>query len=240
MATLASDLVARVRLRCDIVNSQYCTDAEILNYINVGLGELHDLLTCTADDRVMKSSQATITGADPQTDSNYFALPSDFQSPRGVDLLVGGVWATLSPFQHPERNRFNYPILATPYSWIMAYYKITDSRCYVIPASFANNTFRLWYVPRYSDLGLSDPLPDYMAQNAWSEFAVCDASAKILQKQDLDATLFLQQKESQKQRILNAAISRDQGPPKRMMDTRSLSSSNGWGWWGGGGNGGGW
>ncbi|MCP4243132.1 MAG: hypothetical protein GY772_21470, partial [bacterium] len=39
-----ADLIVRCRQRADMLNTQFCTDAEITSYLTESLGELYDLI----------------------------------------------------------------------------------------------------------------------------------------------------------------------------------------------------
>ena len=158
-------------------------------------------------------------------------MPDAFLKSRGVDRLYGGSYIALQPYNFQKRSSYAYPINRAG-DVADSKYRIQGDRCYIIPEQNAAATYRLWYVPKYSAL-VSGALPSYMDTNSWHEYAVADVGAKVQQKQDLDASVFVQQKLMLRDRIVNAAKTRDAGPPKRMVDTRYGRSDDrgGWGRW---------
>ncbi len=214
MTTLA-DLINSVRLRTDTVkNIGFLPDAELIGYVNESLGELDDVLVGTSED--YKLTAATLAVVSPATS---FTLPLDFLKARGVDQRIGGEWGTVYPYQFQERNQSNLirsSVLVAPVR-----YRIQDTKCELSPEQYAAGSYRLWYVPRFAPLvALDDELPWYMDSQSWSQYAIADVGAKVTMKQDMDASQWLATKGELRQRILSAASNRDQGPPKKIVNTR--------------------
>lgn len=215
--TLLSDLVTTLRARTDTSASQFVTDSELAEYLNSSLAELDDLLVATFEDYKVTTVQLTI--ASSVEGSNYLTLPADFLKSRRVERQGSATWIPLHRFQIAQQTW--YATAGASFDRLSSlHYRIEGSKCWVIPWSNAAGIYRLWYVPRYLVLASGDALPDYMNQQAWTEFAICDSGAKVMQKQDLDPSIFLAQKQAQRERVLTAAGNRDAGPPRHMIDTR--------------------
>lgn len=214
--TLLSDLVTTLRQRTDTSASQFVTDPELAGYLNSSLAELDDVLIGTYEDYKVTTTTATI--ASSVDGSNFFMLPADFLKSRRVDRQVNGCWLQLDRFSMMESNAYAYPALSRV--GFEFRYRIEGLKCWIVPWSNSAGIYQLWYVPRFTALALTDPLPSYMDQQSWTEFAIADSGAKVLQKQDLDPSIFLGQKGQQQARVVAAAATRDAGPPRRMVDTR--------------------
>ena len=88
-----------------MVNSQYITDTEVVAYLNSELGELYDLMVDSSEDfYTINATGLTVLGSDPVAGTNYFTVPADFMRLRGMDMLIGGQWATMRTMEFPERN----------------------------------------------------------------------------------------------------------------------------------------
>lgn len=232
MATTLTSLVTRLRQRTDTVSSQHVTDSELEGCLNESLAELYDILVESYEDYNVTTAAATVTSS--VDGSNYFALPTDFHKMRGVDRLVGAVYMPLERFEFAQRASFGPPL--TVYAGVItsSRYHILGGNCWIQPYSNAAGTYRVWYVPAYAILTTSDNLPAYMDTfaNAWHAYAIADSAIKIMGKQQLDPSVFMQQKAELRQRIIDAAKPRDAGPPKRMVDTRNTFTSDEFGrWW---------
>ena len=52
--TTLAQLIVRVRQRADMVGSAFVSDSEIVDYINVAMAEIHDLLVTKYEDYYVK------------------------------------------------------------------------------------------------------------------------------------------------------------------------------------------
>ena len=99
MTTLA-DIKNRARRRADMVNSQFISDAELLDFINASYAELYDLIVQTYEDYFVTSTTFTLTSSD----AGVYTLPSNFYKLKGVDYELGGNYTTIYPFKWNTRN----------------------------------------------------------------------------------------------------------------------------------------
>jgi hypothetical protein len=213
-----------------MVNSQYITDTEVVAYLNSELGELYDLMVDSSEDfYTINATGLTVLGSDPVAGTNYFTVPADFMRLRGMDMLIGGQWATMRTMEFPERNAFNWPMMVIPFGYVTNWFTLVHDRVYINPAQNAGSQqYRLWYTPSYTALASGDSLPKFMDTNGWTEFAVNGACARIQTKQDLDPSAFSAGKDAQRIRVLGAIKPRVSGPPRKAVDTRTLNANNGW------------
>lgn len=228
--TTAQNLVDLIRERSDIVGSYFITDAMLLGWLNASLAELHDLLVGASEDYQLSTATGTITSS--AEGSNNFNLPADFYKCRGLDRDIGGRYTSLRPFSLLERNEGSDPrFVRFPEEGDAQRYRIGGSKCWIIPASAAPGTYRLWYAPRYSALSLGSTVPDHMDLNSWHEYAVADCGIKVLQRQDLDPSVFMSQKQALQARILTSAKARDASGVKTIKNTRFGADWDGYRRW---------
>ena len=87
MSTL-SELRARARRLVDAVGNNFFSDAEINDYINTGLGELHDILVLKFEDYYVSSISFILAG-----DTSSYSIESiglnNLYKIMGVDLKQG-------------------------------------------------------------------------------------------------------------------------------------------------------
>lgn len=158
----------------------------MLSNLNGSLSELHELLITNygEDYALSESFVSTAAGEDS------IPLPADFFKLLSLDISTCDGYATVSRFNLSARNRY------LPQS--------------ALPAS----VFRLWYVPRFSNLtSLSDELPDNLTLENWSEYAIVDTCIKVATKREDDPSVFMAQKAGLAQRIGRHSKSRDAGQP---------------------------
>ena len=230
MATTMTLLQLRtaVRERADMVNSGFISDSELTSYINQSAYELYDILIEKyGDDYFVKLPVPTST-----TDgtSTTFALPDDFYKLLGVDLAVSmpDWWVTLKPFEMAERNRFALRNFQSFYGLSNLRYKLAGDSIWFSPMPAAGQIFRLWYVPRWTELSSDSDTLDGIS--GWTEYVVVDAAIKCLQKEESDVSVLLLQKKGLLDRIEIAAGNRDAGMVHTVSDTMR---SNPWTPWGG-------
>jgi len=230
-STTLQNLITQVRQRTGMENSQYVTDAELTTYINSSLAEMDDLLISRYEDYKMAFQTYTITT--PLDGYNNFPLPSDFLKLRGVERQMDGDpnhWMTLTRFSFQSRNRDSYPTIRQQYGRLYLNYRIEGRNVVIIPAANSAATYRIAYVPQYVMLvNTTDTLQPYMDTQAWCEYAVVDTAIKVYNKQNMDPSVFMAQKEQLKQRILSMAANLDAGMPKKTANTRYMNDLDGFG-----------
>lgn len=211
MVTLA-ELKERARQRADMENSEFVSDAELTQYINSSLAELHDLLIAAYnEDYVMEEYSWSSTGA------MDYDLPSDFYKLRGVDVRMGtGDWATVKRFNFNRRNEdqsaYAWNLLGVPYME----YRLVGSKIRFNRTPSGNLNFRMFYHPRAVEL--VDDTDQYDDVNAYSEYIVVDTAIKMLQKEESDVQVLMGQKAMLKQRIESMAQNRDANEPESVTD----------------------
>lgn len=224
MTTQLSQIITLTRQRSNMENNNFISDDELTTYINNSLAELDDILVTDYEDYRLATFQA-ILPSDGLT--NTISIPSNLYKLRGVDYQLnsgsnGTYWLTLFPFQLTERNRQRNGLtnVLTPYRTGLSY-RLGDAGIIIMPQVQAGGTYQIWYTPKFIPLTLTtDALNIQMDNQAWVEYAVVDCCIKIFNKQNLDPSGFLAEKQALQMRIRNAAKNRDSAGPKRVANVR--------------------
>jgi hypothetical protein len=226
--TLAQ-LRTRVRRRADMENTDFVADAELNDFINESLSELHDLFITKYEHHILKSVEiALVSGQEVYSFGNDFGI-SDFMKIAGLDIISGSNVETLHPFMFRERNAYNQsPPLASGIDNFK--YSIQGEEIKLIPTPTNENTLRMWYIPQFTKMEVDldevgDTMP-YMSPG-WEEYAIVDSAIKCLQKEESDTQQLELKKMQLISRIDSIAANRDSGEPMRITDV-SASNNSGW------------
>lgn len=242
--------------RADRVNSNFVSIPEWNQYINQSMYELYDLLITVYEDYFVA------TPAQFVTDGTTFLYPlpngsitfvsgvnPNISLPNaeplykllGVDLNIQNAnngYVTVPKFNFIDRNKFVYPnSSSTIYGVFNMSYRVMGSNIEFIPTPSANQSIRLWYIPRLAAL-LNDTDITITGISGWNEYIIVRAAKYALDKEESPTQHLDAQVAFLKQRIEESASNRDAGQPDTISDTRSNTSP-----WGGGDSGlrrGGW
>lgn len=222
--TALSDLLTLIRQRSNMENNQYVTDAELTTYINNSLAELDDILVSRYEDYNWSSFLATLPSDGV---SNTITLPSTVYKVRGLDYQNQGQggppWYTLYQFMNNERNRWNNSLanITAPYGKMRLSFRVAAQTIIIQPQAQAGGTYQVWFTPKYVPLvNPTDTVATYMDTQAWIEYAVVDCCIKICNKQNLDPSAFMQEKQALRERVVNVAKNRSSAGPKRVANVR--------------------
>ena len=219
MSTLTlAQLRTATRQRSDMVNSQFVTDPEFNSYINQSYFELYDLLVSKYGDNYYVAPPHIIT-----TDgTNYlYNLPTNPKLYKllGVDLALSNQqdsYVTIRPFEFIDRNRYAVPNFQSFYGLTNLRYRLNGNQIWFTPIPAANQTIRLWYIPRMNELVLDTDTVDGIS--GWTEYIIVDAAIKAMQKEESDVSALMAQKQMLIKRIDAMAESRDAGSPAKVSD----------------------
>lgn len=216
-----TELLAAVRQRADIVNSQFITDPELTSYINQSYFELYDILVQKYGDNYYVSS-ATIT-TDGTNDK--YSLPTDFLKLLGVDLVLAtDANVTLRQFNMSDRNRFTAPNFQSFYGVTNLRYRLHGNQLWLTPKPSSGQTLTVFYVPRMTPLVNGADTVDGVS--GWTEYIILDAVIKCKLKGECDASSEMALKAAIIKRIEDAAEDRDAGSSSTVGDTQWHE-----GWW---------
>ncbi len=208
MAITLAQLKTQSRQRADQENSNFVEDAELVNYINSSIAELHDILVqAYGSDYFVTTDDFTTTSND-----NTYDLPEDFYKLHAVDARVNGSdYVNITKFNFNERN-------ASASSDYFKY-RIVGSSIMFAPTPSAGTAIRVWYTPLATKLEEdADELNDF---NQYSEYVIVDAAIKMLLKEESDVAELMAIKQGLLQRITYAAENRDAAQPESITDVYS-------------------
>tara|TARA_Y100001937_G_C7122274_1_gene333187 strand:+ start:80 stop:760 length:681 start_codon:yes stop_codon:yes gene_type:complete len=214
MATFTeSDLRTRARRRADMENSTFVTDAEVQDYLNSSIAELHDFMVKSYEDYFV--SEQTYNAPIATGGAN---LPDDFYKALGVDYNSGGITSTLRAYSFTERNVYN-----TPYAAIdrlaEPMYKVEGSKIKLVPTNSQSGTITLFYVPLPTQFSstvteIETIIPGY------EEYVVVAAAIRMLMKEESDTRQLELEKNQLASRIIRALSPRDTSGSFAIRDVR--------------------
>lgn len=214
--------------RADRVNSNFVTLPEWNSYITQSAFELYDLLVSAYGDEYFATNTTFVTTGLTGT----YPLPADFYKTTGVDLGLASstnAWVTLKQFNFIDRNNYAYPQVTASYvAGYLPRYRIVGNNIIFENIPSAGQTVRIWYVPRMTQPLLDTDMIDGIS--GWTEYVLCDAAIKALQKEEADVTVLAMQKQALLTRIETMSQNRDIGAPQTISNTRGVT--DGWGAYG--------
>ena len=217
-------LMSRSRQRADMENNNFVQDSELVEYINAGLAELHDILVQQyGEDYYVKSLDFnTVAGTDtyPIISSTSGPNATDFYKLRGIDAKINNSdYFTLQPFNFNERNLYqNWG------SWSLlgltnVRYRLVGSDIIFTPKPDGATAVKFWYIPTAAQFASStDTSTTWDDLNGYAEYVVTFAAIRMLQKEESDVSVFLAQKVDLLKRITDAAANRDADNPLTVTD----------------------
>ena len=217
-------LMSRSRQRADMENNNFVQDSELVEYINAGLAELHDILVQQYGEDYYVSSKdfTTVAGTDtyPIISSTSGPNATDFYKLRGIDAKINNSdYFTLSPFNFNERNLYqNWG------SWSLlgltnVRYRLVGGNIIFTPQPDGATAVKFWYIPTAAQFASStDTSTEWDDLNGYAEYVVTFAAIRMLQKEESDVSVFLAQKAELIKRITDAAANRDADNPLTVTD----------------------
>lgn len=244
--TTVGNLIYLAQSETDKINSQFLTTQEWTAHINNSRKELYDLLIeAYGCDYYMAIPYAfNTTGAiDPVFGASVYPLPADFYKSMLIEVALNpndpNSWVTLRQYQRIQQNLWNYPNQYTLYGITNLRYRLTGKYIQLVPIPQANQTIRIWYAPRPSQLLLTTDIVDGIS--GWEEYIVVDVAIKAQGKEESEQSGFFARKQALLTRIQGIAQNRNVAEPEVVSDSRMRNFA--WsddGGMNGGGNGGGW
>ena len=177
-------LMSRSRQRADMEDNDFVQDAELVDYINSGIAELHDILVQEYGQDYYVSYKEFNTAADKDTypindsTSTENINISDFYKLRGVDAKINGnEWFTILPFNFNERNLYQ-----SFGSWSLlgltnVRYRMVGGNVVFTPMPDGVTPVKIWYIPQASQFSSStDSSTKYDDINGYSDYVVVFAA----------------------------------------------------------------
>tara|TARA_R110000737_G_scaffold164194_3_gene191666 strand:- start:168 stop:860 length:693 start_codon:yes stop_codon:yes gene_type:complete len=227
MSTL-SELRTRARRLADAVSNEFFSDGEINDYINTGLGELHDILVLKFEDYYASSVAFSLTSGTSSYTLSSINLNNLYKL-LGVDIKQGSQTVRVPRYTFQERNTFNSSqALYSDRGHTSHRYSLTGNTLNFIPDPSSSDEVTVWYVPSYVKLiNDSDSVDDRIASN-WEDYAVYTAAIRMRQKEETSTTSIEREKEKIEARIEDAAANRDAGEPMGITDEDTGISVRHW------------
>jgi hypothetical protein len=223
MAVTVDSVRLQAKQRADMVNSNFVSPSEWIAMINLSWKELYDILVAKFED-YYTAPPLTFT----VTAGNTAPLPLDFYKMRGLDYaLSGSDFYPLEKFTFLERNnRSRGTLYQGLYPTVK--YRIYGDEILFTPDDGATGSYRLWYIPRATDLTTETDTLDGV--NGWEEYVIVDAAIKALQKEESDVSVLMAQKQALLLRINDMAQNRDAGSPEKVTDVTNAFNDDLGGW----------
>lgn len=260
MPVSVASLTTRIRRRAKDENSEFATDDEIRDLINVHACSLYDKLIAARGPNYYRRTleRNTVPG------TYLYALPTDFYELVALFANEGQVvpdgeagewglpvstaqsgWSRLYPFL-PADQAFlmNHGGGSHPCTWR---YSLTGEQAgpdtsggqgfEIRPTPTQVATLRIEYIPRcILPAGPEDDFP-IDGINGWEEWVVRACAVDLLGEEEVDATASLRVMADLERRITALASQRDASMPQRVQDTRRgrMTDGRARGWRGPGG-----
>lgn len=207
-----SDLIADVRSRANMETSTFVTDAEITEWLNQELAELHiHLVTNEGQPHFRQQQNLSVL-----QNVALYPLPSDFYRVQRITANISGYNMDLEPFMESERASL---LNSTIYGYVARgsspMYRVQGSNLEILPATRAYSA-TLFYVQRCPRLVSGTDTTDGF--DGYEMAAICGATAIALQKEESDASLYLAHKVNWLRLVDSAAPNRDASHPERVAD----------------------
>lgn len=188
-----SDVITRAKRRADMVNTDFVTDAEWLEYFNEAYTEFYDELVMLFQNYFVAEDFLTINNANPKVD-----LPADFYKILAMEFEVGsGSYIPIQPFNEGDRNAFVSPATSLP-----------------------SGTIRIRYVPNPQQFIVTD---SFDAVSGWENIIVTDMAIMALDKEESSTSTLEARRQRALNRIKTAGQVRDIYMPATVTDTYTLA-----------------
>lgn len=215
-------MLSDIRQRTNQENSTFVTDAELTEYLNQELAELHGRLVYTQGQPLLRSEYPITVTAGTAT----YPLAADFLSVQEVMATINGSSGFLRPFMASEHGYLSSTGAALPYMPVM--YRVQGDNIEFRPAtqSFAATVYYTPACPRLVNPG--DPFDGF---NGWEMAAIAGACAQVMAKEESDPSFFFNIKQGWIQQIEKLAAHRDMSNPERVQDVERYADFPPGTWW---------
>lgn len=203
-----SELMTRVRRRCDMENSNFVSDAELREYINGSLTALWDLLLKADPSRFQTYEVITGDGSTAE-----FPVPADYYGTVGIDFLQSGdITYALERITGRDRNRFLLQSAGDSIAYDFRYNPNNPALplLRLFPRPYNGNLYLHHYIvaaPKYATDGTDDAEVIH-GINGWEEYVVIDAAIKCLSKEESPPAALERQLAAMTDRLIDAAENR--------------------------------
>jgi len=217
MSTL-SELRTRVRRRADAVGNNFFSDEEINDYVNTGLGELHDILVSKFEDYYVSSASFSLVSGTSSYSFSSIGL-GDFYKLLAVDLTTGNDTVRMKRITWPDRNKHSYDNAVYNERGYASYeYSIRGEAIRLTPEPDSTDTITVYYVPSFSKLGSDSDKTSESVESNWEEYAIVSAAIRMREKEETSTTSLERELDRITARIEEASKDRDAAEPFGITD----------------------
>ncbi len=212
-------LVLGSRQIADMQNTQFCTDTEIVGYLDIGYRKLYNHVVNRFENYYVSEQNITLVPSQEEYD-----LPTDFFKLLGCDMFRSGLAYTMRPWSLNERNRVTFSYNGTPLRYILKAGKIVFKP---IPAT--TDYIKMYYIPSPAELTLGSSVEVF---NGFDEYVMLDAAIKMKQKEESDVSILAGKQAEILQLIFETLAGRDAGQPQKMTDVEKMNDNLLFPFWG--------
>lgn len=215
-----AQMVLRVRQRADIENkNQRFSPNEIQDALVEGIAETYEKLLLARGHGYYEKDVALSTVAG----QSLYPLEATFMSLKNVSMVYNGETVTFTPFDLQEAAQLRSPGAGG----VPCRYRVRASNIELLPVPSGVYTVTLTIVPAPPTL-VDDNFDDFDGICGWEELAICSAARKAAIKNGYWQLVGVLEKdiESVKERIAALAPKRNEGPPNKILDVRSIERQN--------------
>lgn len=207
-AVTLANLRLRARSRADQPIAGFVTEAELLDWINEGVQQLHEKLVSAYGEEYVSTSANLVVAA------GVAPLPAGFFKLQSIEMDISGVTCTLLPYTQQERNAYKNS-LALP-GGTKPRYKLVAGNVRLLPVQVNGTVVAITYAPEATLLvnaGDSINFP-----NGWEKYVVLYAAIQMMEKEETStatARALLKQWDDELEALKE---SRDAAAPRQSVD----------------------
>lgn len=218
-----TELIASVRRRTNLENSEFVTDEEITEYLNEEWAELQARLTSNEGQPHFVST----TTLNIVNGTTLYALPADFCRLLRARSTVDGTVTDMEPFMEGESAVLqNSPVFVNTYTSAPKY-RLCGDNIEILPVVRAF-TVELRYISACPVLISGADTVDGF--NGYEQAILAGACALVREKEETDPSFFLGRKERIYRLIDGWTSMRDASHPERVTDVTGGLDFNWWSW----------
>lgn len=210
-----TQLIADVRQRADVENSQHVSDAEVTRYINQGVAALHALIVENNEDEYAAETTISVTAGTVTSPiiavsevpvGPYKILAVDVIDSSGSSFPVRRFSLGERAQQDSESSSIYYPTR----------YRLRGTNSIIWSPPFEQDvSVRVTYVASAAELSGSDT---YDGRDGWEEWITLDAAIKVMTKEETDDSQLVRERALVEARILKQIARHDLVEPGRIRD----------------------
>lgn len=219
-------MIDRIRQRTDQVASGFVTEAELINWINVGKRK-HDSLLAKAFGTDYSATSGTFSAtANTGTYSLSALTGGTFYKLLGLDRQDSTSptgWRDVKPYNFHDRNTPSpFPGVSVANQSGELRYRVYGSNLLLRPVPVGTVSMQIWWLK--SDVAFTATTESFDDVNGSSEFIVLDAAVAVKDKEESDPSVLMADRQVEEQRILEMAPNRDAGEPATVADVQGAQS----------------